>query len=159
MNIDKFHTIKINNDYKYYRTILNLSPDGSSKLIQRRLYTTIECSYDNLSPNLLQLYVIIYGIKGEAKNNLDFIIYDYERATEVANNQFQLHVPINMNNNKIMGLPGFFPSYIEIIIQMRISKSNFINSNFRFNTYRFNKDFCSIHLFIIRKSCFNRSSG
>ena len=67
MNIDKFHTIKINNDYNYYRTILNLSPDGSSKLIQRRLYTTIECSYDNLSPNLLQLYVIIYGIKGEAK--------------------------------------------------------------------------------------------
>ena len=112
MNIDKFHTIKINNDYKYYRTILNLSPDGSSKLIQRRLYTTIECSYDNLSPNLLPIYVLIYGIKGEAKNDIDFSIYDYEKAYEVANNQFQLHVPINMNNNKIMGLPGFFPSYI-----------------------------------------------
>ena len=108
MNIDKFHAIKINHDYKYYRTILNLSPDGSSKLIQRRLYTTIECSYDNLSPNLLPLYVVIYGIKGEAKNDIDFTICDYE----VANNQFQLHVPINMNNNKIMGLPGFFPSYI-----------------------------------------------
>ena len=102
MNIDKFHTIKINNDYNYYRTILNLSPDGSSKLIQRRLYTTIECSYDNLSPNLLQLYVIIYGIKGEAKNDLDLTIYDYEKAYEVVNNQFQMHVPINMNGNDIL---------------------------------------------------------
>ena len=101
MNIDKFHTIKINNDYKYYRTILNISPDGTSKLIQRRLYTTIECSYDNLSPNLLQLYAIIYGIKGEAKNDLDFTIYDYEKAYEVVNNQFQMHVPINMNGNDI----------------------------------------------------------
>ena len=102
INIDKFHTIKINNDYNYYRTILNLSPDGSSKLIQRRLYTTIECSYDNLSPNLLQLYAIIYGIKGEAKNDLDLTIYDYEKAYEFVNNQFQMHVPINMNGNDIL---------------------------------------------------------
>ena len=32
-------------------------------------------------------------------------IYDYEKAYEVANNEFQLHVPINMNNNGITGLP------------------------------------------------------
>ena len=112
MNIDKSHTIKINTDHKYYRSILNLSPNGTSKLIQRRLYVNVQSTYDNLSPNLLPLYVVIYGIKGETKNNLDFTIYDYEKAYEVANNEFQMHVPINMNNNKIMGLPGFFPSYI-----------------------------------------------
>ena len=112
MHIDKFHTIKIDSEYKYYRSILNLSPDGDSKFIQRRLYVNVQSSYDNLSPNLLQLYVLIYGIKGEAKNDIDFTIYDYEKAYEVANNEFQMHVPINMNNNKIMGLPGFFPSYI-----------------------------------------------
>ena len=165
MNINKSHTIKIStSEYKYYRSILNLSPDGISTSIQRRLYVNVQSNYDNFSPQLLPLYVLIYGIKGEAKNDLDMTIYDYEKAYEVANNQFQLHVPINMNNNKIMGLPGFFPCYIwgrtlRSSFRWRISKSNFINSNFRFNTYRFNKDFCSIHLFIIHKSCFNRSSG
>ena len=112
MNIDKSHTIKINTDYKYYRSILNLSPDGTSPSIQRRLYVNVQSSFDNLSPSLLPLHVLIYGIKDEAKNDLDFTVYDYEKAYEMANNEFQLHVPINMNNNKIMGLPGFFPSYI-----------------------------------------------
>ncbi|XP_068757391.1 uncharacterized protein [Montipora capricornis] len=37
MNIHKSHTIKIDTDYKYYRSILNLSPDGTSPSIQRRL--------------------------------------------------------------------------------------------------------------------------
>ena len=35
MNVDSGLTIKVNSDYKYLRTILNLSPDGTSKLIQR----------------------------------------------------------------------------------------------------------------------------
>ena len=104
MNIDKSHTIKINTDYKYYRSILNLSPDGTSPSIQRRLYVNVQSSFDNLSPSLLPLYVLIYGIKGEAKNDLDMTIYDYEKAYEVANNKFQLHVPINMNDHKITGL-------------------------------------------------------
>ena len=104
MNIDLGTTIKVNSEYKYLRTILNLSPDGTSPSIQRRLYVNFKSNFDNDSPNLLPVYVLIYGIKGEAKNDLDMTIYDYEKAYEVANNQFQLHVPIDMNNNKITGL-------------------------------------------------------
>ena len=104
MNIDLGTTIKVNSEYKYLRTILNLSPDGTSPSIQRRLYVNFKSNFDNDSPNLLPVFVLIYGIKGEAKNDLDMTIYDYEKAYEVANNQFQLHVPIDMNNNKITGL-------------------------------------------------------
>ena len=112
MNTDRTTTVKTNTDYKYYRFIMNLSPDGSSPDIQRRLYVTVQSTYDNRSPTLLPLYVLIYGIKGEAKNNLDFTIYDYEKAYEVANNQFQLHVPLNLNGNKISGLSNkILPSY------------------------------------------------
>ena len=104
MNIDLGTTIKVNSEYKYLRTILNLSPDGDSPSIQRRLYVNFKSNFDNNSPNLLPVFVLIYGIKGEAKSDLDMTIYDYEKAYEVANNQFQLHVPIDMNNNKITGL-------------------------------------------------------
>ena len=104
MNIDLGTTIKVNSEYKYLRTILNLSPDGTSPSIQRRLYVNFKSNFDNDSPNLLPVFVLIYGIKGEAKSDLDMTIYDYEKAYEVANNQFQLHVPIDMNNNKITGL-------------------------------------------------------
>ena len=117
MNIDKSHTIKINTDYKYYRSILNLSPGSTSPSIQRRLYVNVQSTYDNLSPQLLPLYVLIYGIKGEAKNDIDFTIYDYEKAYEVVNNEFLLHVPIDINNNNILNLPStinnkVLPSYI-----------------------------------------------
>ena len=104
MNIDLGTTIKVNSEYKYLRTILNLSPDGTSPSIQRRLYVNFKSNFDNNSPNLLPVFVLIYGIKGEAKSDLDMTIYDYEKAYEVANNQFQLHVPIDMNNHKITGL-------------------------------------------------------
>ena len=104
MNIDLGTTIKVNSEYKYLRTILNLSPDGDSPSIQRRLYVNFKSNFDNNSPNLLPVFVLIYGIKGEAKSDLDMTIYDYEKAYEVANNQFQLHVPIDMNNNKITNL-------------------------------------------------------
>ena len=104
MNIDLGTTIKVNSEYKYLRTILNLSPDGTSPSIQRRLYVNFKSNFDNNSPNLLPVFVLIYGIKGEAKSDLDMTIYDYEKAYEVANNQFQLHVPIDMNNNKITNL-------------------------------------------------------
>ena len=104
MNIDSGTTIKVNSEYKYLRTILNLSPDGDSPSIQRRLYVNFKSNFDNDSPTLLPVYVLIYGIKGEAKSDLDMTIYDYEKAYEVANNQFQLHVPIDMNNNKITNL-------------------------------------------------------
>ena len=104
MNIDLGTTIKVNSEYKYLRTILNLSPDGASPSIQRRLYVNFKSNFDNDSPNLLPVYVLIYGIKGEAKSDLDMTIYDYEKAYEVANNKFQLHVPVDMNNHKITGL-------------------------------------------------------
>ena len=104
MNIDLGTTIKVNSEYKYLRTILNLSPDGTSPSIQRRLYVNFKSNFDNNSPNLLPVFVLIYGIKGEAKSDLDMTIYDYEKAYEVANNKFQLHVPVDMNNHKITGL-------------------------------------------------------
>ena len=104
MNIDLGTTIKVNSEYKYLRTILNLSPDGDSPSIQRRLYVNFKSNFDNNSPNLLPVYVLIYGIKGEAKSDLDMTIYDYEKAYEVANNKFELHIPLEMNNNKITGL-------------------------------------------------------
>ena len=104
MNIDLGTTIKVNSEYKYLRTILNLSPDGTSPSIQRRLYVNFKSNFDNDSPNLLPVFVLIYGIKGEAKSDLDMTIYDYEKATEVVDNNFQFHVPVNMNDNKITGL-------------------------------------------------------
>ena len=105
MNIDLGTTIKVNSEYKYLRTILNLSPDGTSPSIQRRLYVNFKSNFDNNSPHLLPVFVLIYGIKGEAKSDLDMTIYDYEKVYEVANNQFQMHVPVDMNNNGITGLP------------------------------------------------------
>ena len=104
MNIDLGTTIKVNSEYKYLRTILNLSPDGTSPSIQRRLYVNFKSNFDSESPNLLPVFVLIYGIKGETKSDLDMTIYDYEKAYEVANNEFQLHVPVDMNNHKITGL-------------------------------------------------------
>ena len=104
MNIDLGTTIKLNSEYKYLRTILNLSPDGASPSIQRRLYVNFKSNFDNDSPTLLPVYVLIYGIKGEAKSDLDMTIYDYEKAYEVVDNKFQMHVPVDMNNHKITGL-------------------------------------------------------
>ena len=104
MNIDLGTTIKVNSEYKYLRTILNLSPDGTSPSIQRRLYVNFKSNFDNNSPNLLPVFVLIYGIKGEAKSDLDMTIYDYEKAYEVVNDQFQMHVPVDMNNHKITNL-------------------------------------------------------
>ena len=104
MNIDSGTTIKVNSEYKYLRTILNLSPDGTSPSIQRRLYVNFKSNFDNNSPHLLPVFVLIYGIKGEAKSDLDMTIYDYEKTYEVANNKFELHVPIDMNGNEITNL-------------------------------------------------------
>ena len=97
-------TIKVNSEYKYTRSILNITPSGTSQSIQRRLYVNFKSNYDNDSPTLLPIFVLIYGIKGEAKSDLDMTIYDYEKAYEVTKNELQMHVSINMNNNKIIGL-------------------------------------------------------
>ena len=83
-------TVKVNSEYKYLRAILNLSPDGTSKQIQRRLYVNFKSNFDNNSPPDLPIYVLIYGIKGESLNDIDMSIYDYEKAFEIANNEFQL---------------------------------------------------------------------
>ena len=79
-------TVKVNSEYKYLRTILNLSPDGTSKQIQRRLYVNFKSNFDNKSPPDLPIYVLIYGIKGESLNDIDMSIYDYEKAFEIVNN-------------------------------------------------------------------------
>ena len=50
-------TKKVNSECKCYRSILNKSPDGSSKQIQRRLYINFQATYDNDSPPLLPIYV------------------------------------------------------------------------------------------------------
>ena len=105
INIDSGLTVKVNSEYKYLRTILNLSPDGTSKKIQRRLYVNFKSNFANSSPVLLPIFALIYGIKDEAKSDLDMTIYDYEKAYEVANNKLQIHIPINRNNNGINGLP------------------------------------------------------
>ena len=104
IDIDSGLPVKVNSEYKYLRTILNLSPDGTSKQIQRRLYVNFKSNFDNSSPVLLPIFVLIYGIKDEAKSDLDMTIYDYEKAYEVANNKFELHVPIDMNGNEITNL-------------------------------------------------------
>ena len=49
INIDTGLTIKVNSEYKYLRTILNLSPDGTSKQIQRRLYVNFKSNFNNSS--------------------------------------------------------------------------------------------------------------
>ena len=57
INIDHQTYKKINDQYQYFRCILNLSPDGSSRNIQRCLYITFEASYDNKSPSRLPIYL------------------------------------------------------------------------------------------------------
>ena len=81
---------------------MNLSPDGSSNNIQRRLYITFQASYVNKSPNRLPIYVLIYGLKN-AKNDKDISIYDWEKAYEIScDEQFTMYMPINMNGFDIL---------------------------------------------------------
>ena len=107
INIDKSITKKVNSDYKYFRSILNLSPDSTSPSIQRRLYVNVQCIFDNNSPNMLPIYVLIYGIKNETKNDLDFSIYDHENAYDIINETMQMHIPIDMNGNDILKTPHY----------------------------------------------------
>ena len=53
----------------------------------------------------MPIYVLIYGIKNTAKSDLDFTIYDYEKAYEIINNKLEVHIPIDMNGNELLGLP------------------------------------------------------
>ena len=112
MNIDKSMTKKVNSDYKYFRSILNLSPDGTSQSIQRRLYIEVECIYDNKSPNLLPIYVVIHGTKNEAKNDLDFSIYDYYKSYDIINETMQMHIPIDMKGNDILKTTHYLHGYL-----------------------------------------------
>ena len=54
MNITYSATKKVNSDYKYYRSIINLSPNGLGDQIQRRLYINFQATYDNDSPSFCQ---------------------------------------------------------------------------------------------------------
>ena len=95
ININKNTTIKINSNYKYYRSILNLSPDGLGG-IQRRLYINFQATYDNDSPPTLPIYVLIYGIKDEALNKvIDLSIYDFEKYCEISPLEyFKMYMPM-----------------------------------------------------------------
>ena len=81
-----------------------MSPDGSSKQIQRRLYINFQATYDNNSPPLLPIYVLIYGIKDEALNNIDLSIYDFEKYEISPLEYFKMHMLIDMNNQPIINL-------------------------------------------------------
>ena len=48
---------------------------------------------------------LIYGIKNEAKNDLDFSIYDYYKSYDIINETMQMHIPIDMNGNDILKTP------------------------------------------------------
>ena len=92
---------------------MNLSPDGSSNNIQRRLYITFQASYYNKSPNRLPIYVLIYGLKNASKNDIDISIYDWEKAYEVSfNEQFTMHMPINMNGVDILKTSHYLHGYL-----------------------------------------------
>ena len=102
MNINSSHTVKVDSDYKYYRSILNLSTDTLSSLLQRRLYVNFKSySIDSTSPNPLIAYTLVYGISNDTKHDLDYTIYDYENSYEIINEEMKMHVPLNMNNNSI----------------------------------------------------------
>ena len=98
INIDYQAYTKINNQYQYIRCILNLSSDGSSNNIQRRLYITFQASYDNKSPNRLPIYVLSCGLNNASKNDIDISFYDWEKGYEVSSDEkFTRHMPIDMN--------------------------------------------------------------
>ena len=63
MNIDYQAYTKIVHEYYYYyyyyiTCILNLSPDGSSRQIQRRLFVTFQADFDNESPSSYPFLVL-----------------------------------------------------------------------------------------------------
>ena len=53
----------------------------------------------------LPIYVLIYGIKDEALNNIYISIYDLEKYSEISPLEyFKMHMPIDMNNQRIINL-------------------------------------------------------
>ena len=90
---------------------MNLSPDGSSNNIQRRLYVTFQASYDNKSPTRLTIYVLIYGIKDSSKNDISMDVYDYEKAYEILNEKFTIHMAINMNGFDILKTSNYLHGF------------------------------------------------
>ena len=62
-----------------------------------------------IAPPFLPIYVLIYGIKDEALNNIDLSIYDFEKYYEISPLEyFKMHMPIDMNNQPIINLVGWF---------------------------------------------------
>ena len=101
MYINYNATKKVNSDWSK----LNMSPDSSSKQIQRRSYINFQATYDNDSPPVFPIYVLIYGIKDETLNNIDLSIYDFEKYYEISPLEyFKMHMPIDMNNQPIINL-------------------------------------------------------
>ena len=104
-----------------------LSPDGSSNNIQRRLYIAFQAPYDSKSPNRLPIYVLIYGLKNASKNDIDISIYDWEKANEISSDEkFTMHMPINMNGFDILKTSH----YLHLIINLS-DKTFIINGSKR----------------------------
>ena len=115
LNINIYYqaTKKSSNQYHYIRSILNLSPDGTSQSIQRRIYIDFKSTFDNNSPSKFRLYALIYGIKNEFLHNLDQSIYDWEKAYEISSDEkFTIHMPINMNGFDILKTSHYLHGYL-----------------------------------------------
>ena len=92
---------------------MNLSSDGSSYNIKRRLYITFQASYDSKSPNRLPIDILIYGLKNASKNDIDISSYDWEKAYEVSSEEkFTMHIPIEMNGFDILKTSHYLHDYL-----------------------------------------------
>ena len=108
ININYQAVKKISNQYHNIRAILNLSPDGTSQSIQRRLYVDFKSTFDNSSPTKLR----IYDIKNDALHNLDQSIYDWEKAYVISSNEkFTMYMPVDMNGFDILKTSNYLHGY------------------------------------------------
>ena len=96
MHVNHSATKKVDSDYKYYRSIINMSPDGGGE-IQRRLFGDFQADYENSSPSSLPIYAVIYGLKDNTSHDIDISIYDFDKAFEISSDEkFTMHTPIDL---------------------------------------------------------------
>ena len=113
INVDYQATKKISKQCHYIRSIFDLSPEGTSQSIQRRIYIDFKSTFDNNSPSKLRIYALLYGIKNEFLHNLDQSIYDWEKAYEISSDEkFTMHMPIDMNGLDILKTSHYLNGYL-----------------------------------------------
>lgn len=77
----------------------------------------------------MPIYVLIYGIKDEAKNDLKLDIYDFEKYYEISSLEyFKVHMPIDMNYQPIINLgePAGFKDAVSNTSLSSIIKDSYI---------------------------------